>query len=51
MRTVSFILALAFVVSGSSMAGSVEGGLPGIGTFAYTGSPVAVSAPVVVALR
>jgi hypothetical protein len=51
MRTVSFILALAFVVSGSSMAGSAEGGLPGIGTFAYTGSPVVVSAPVVVALR
>ena len=51
MPTVSLILALVFVVAGSSMAGSAEGGLPGIGTFAYTGSPVAASAPVIVALR
>jgi hypothetical protein len=51
MRTASFILAFAFVVSGSSMAGSAEGGLPGIGAFAYTGSPVAASAPLIVAVR
>ena len=43
MRTVSFILALVFVVAGSSMAGSAESGLPGVGTFSYNGTPVAAS--------
>ena len=53
MRTLSFILALAFVVAGSSLAGSSEAGLPGIGTFAYDGSPIAASAAqaIVVAAR
>ena len=41
MRTLSFILAFAFVLAGPSMAGSPETSLPGIGTFAYNGSPVA----------
>ena len=45
MRTFSVILALAFVLVGPSMAGSSDGSLPGIGTFAYNGSPVATSAP------
>jgi hypothetical protein len=40
MRTLSVILAFAFVVAGSSIAGSSDT-LPGIGTFAYSGSPVA----------
>ena len=44
MRTTSFILAFAFIVAGPSMAGSNQG-LPGVGTFAYNGSPVAASAP------
>ena len=43
MRTISFILAFAFVMAGSSMAGSAETGLPGIGTFSYNGSPVVTS--------
>ena len=43
MRTFSFVLAFAFVLAGPSMAGSCEN-LPGIGTFAYTGSPVVVDA-------
>jgi hypothetical protein len=53
MRTISFILAFAFVVAGSSMAGSAETGLPGIGTFAYNGPAVPNSAPhsMVVAAR
>jgi hypothetical protein len=53
MRTVSFILAFVFVVAGPSMAGSSAGNLPGVGTFAYTGSPIATSAPqaIVVATR
>ena len=44
MRTMSLILAFAFVVAGTSMAGSAQTGLPGIGTFSYNGSPVATAA-------
>ncbi len=33
MRTLSVILAAAFVLVGPSLAGSSDGGLPGIGTF------------------
>ena len=57
MRTLSFILAFAFVIAGPSLAGSSDNGLPGIGTFAYNGSPngspVAASAgqPMVMAAR
>jgi hypothetical protein len=51
MRTMSLILALglAFVMAGSSMAGTPDNGLPGIGTFSYNGSPVVTSAPMVMA--
>jgi hypothetical protein len=51
MRTISLILAFAFVMAGSSMAGTADSGLPGIGTFSYNGSPVVTStpAPIVVA--
>jgi hypothetical protein len=38
MRTLSFILAFAFILAGPSMAGSVENSLPGIGAFSYNGS-------------
>jgi hypothetical protein len=53
MRTLTFILAVAFVVAGASIAGSSDTSLPGIGTFSYSGSPVAASAPetIVVAAR
>jgi hypothetical protein len=53
MRALSFILAFAFVVAGSSFAGSPDGNLPGIGTFQYSGSPIATatSQPMVVAAR
>jgi hypothetical protein len=53
MRTLSFMLAVAFVLVGPSLAGSSESSLPGIGTFAYSGSPIVMSAsqPVVVAVR
>jgi hypothetical protein len=51
MRITSFILAFAFVVAGSSMAGSAENGLPGIGTFSYNGSPVVASHSLVLAVR
>ena len=51
MRTMSFILAVAFVMVGTSMAGSAETGLPGIGTFSYNGSPVSAPHALVVAAR
>ena len=44
MRTTSFILAFAFILAGPSMAGSSDQHLPGVGTFAYHGSPVATPA-------
>jgi len=44
MRTLSFILAFAFVLVGPSLAGSTDNSLPGIGTFAYSGSPISASA-------
>jgi hypothetical protein len=40
MRTTSFILAFAFILAGPSMAGSSNQGLPGVGTFVYSGSPL-----------
>jgi hypothetical protein len=49
MRSISFILAFAFVMVGPSLAGSSDNGLPGIGTFSYSGSPIITSAPMVVA--
>ncbi len=53
MRTTSFILAFAFMLAGPSMAGSSDQNLPGVGTFAYHGSPVATSAiqPMIVAAK
>jgi hypothetical protein len=48
MRTLKYLLACALVVAGSSMAGTVDGGVPGIGTFAYSG-PSIVSPALVVA--
>jgi hypothetical protein len=47
MRTTSFILALAFVVAGPSLAGSVDNS-PGVGTFSYSGSPIVPSMPRVI---
>jgi hypothetical protein len=45
MRTISFILAFAFILAGPSMAGSSDSSLPGIGTFSY----ITVSSAVVAA--
>jgi hypothetical protein len=45
MRTISFLLAFAFVLAGPSMAGVSDRGLPGIGTFSYSGFPVVPAAP------
>ena len=48
MRTLSFILAFGFVLAGSSMAGSSDTGLPGIGTFAYNGAPMVLAPQAIV---
>jgi hypothetical protein len=45
MRALSYIIALAFVLSGPSLAGSTDRDLPGVGTFTYCGSPVVTPAP------
>jgi hypothetical protein len=51
MRTLSLILAFGFVLAGPSVAGLSDGGLPGVGSFSYTGSPVVAPAAIVVAAR
>jgi hypothetical protein len=53
MQTLSFILAFAFMLICPALAGNSDAGRPGVGTFAYNGSPIAVSAPqaIVVAIR
>jgi hypothetical protein len=52
MRPLSLILAAGLVLAGSTMAGTAQGSLPGIGTFFYNGSPIMpASQPVIVAVR
>ncbi len=51
MQTLSFVLAFALLLAGPSLAGSSDNGLPGIGTFAYNGSPIAISGPQLIAAR
>jgi hypothetical protein len=53
MSTLSFVLALVFVLTAPAIAGVSEARLPGIGTFAYDGSPIVTPTPqvVVVAFR
>jgi hypothetical protein len=49
MQMLKYLLACAFVLATSSMAGTVDGGLPGIGTFAYSGPSIVSPALVIVA--
>jgi hypothetical protein len=49
MRSISFILAFAFVLVGPSLAGLQDNSLPGVGAFSYNGSPIVTSAPIIVA--
>jgi hypothetical protein len=44
MRTISFILAFAFILTGPSIAGSSDGSLPGVGTFSYATASTIVAA-------
>ena len=50
MRTLSFILAFAFLLAGPSIAGSSDN-LPAAGAFAYNGAPTVHAAPLVLAAR
>jgi hypothetical protein len=45
MRAVSYIIALVFVLTGPSLAGSADRDLPGVGTFTYCGTPISNPAP------
>jgi hypothetical protein len=45
MRAVSYIVALAFVLTSPSLAGSADRDLLGVGTFTYCGTPIPSPAP------
>ena len=45
MRALSYLIALVFVLTGPSLAGSADRDMPGVGAFSYCGSPVAAPAP------
>jgi hypothetical protein len=49
MRALSYIIALVFVLTGPSLAGSADRDMPGVGTFTYCGSPIVTIAPDLVA--
>jgi hypothetical protein len=49
MRALNYMIAIVALLTGSSMAGSAESDLPGIGTFSYNGSSIATQAPALVA--
>jgi hypothetical protein len=44
MRALSYVIALVFVLTGPSMAGSADRDMPGVGTFTYCGSAVVTPA-------
>ena len=41
MRPLSLIVAAGLLLAGSTMAGTVQRTLPGVGTFSYNGTPIA----------
>lgn len=45
MRTQSYVIALVLLLTGSSLAGSADRDLPGVGTFIYCGSPILTLPP------
>lgn len=49
MRCASLILAFAFLLTGPTLAGSADGGVPHIGSFAFDGAPITAPATLVVA--
>lgn len=51
MRTLSFILAFAFVLTGPSIAGSADNSLPGVGAFSYASLSNPVPSAMILAAR
>ena len=51
MQTLTFVLALGLMLVCPALAGNSDNGRPGIGTYAYNGSPIAISQSMVVAAR
>ena len=49
MRTISFILAFAFILAGPSVAGSYDSSLPGVGTFSYNAPVISVTPTIIAA--
>ena len=49
MRALSYVIALVFLLTGPSLAGSADGDLPGVGTFTYSGAPIVAPASEIVA--
>jgi hypothetical protein len=49
MRALSYLIAVVFLLTGPSLAGSADRDLPGVGTFVYCGSPIVTPAPELVA--
>jgi hypothetical protein len=49
MRAVSYMIVLVLVLTAPSLADTADGGLPGIGTFSYCGTPILAPTPEVVA--
>ena len=49
MRALSYVIALVFVLTGPSLAGSADRDMPGVGTFTYCGSPIPAISPALVA--
>jgi hypothetical protein len=45
MRAISCMIALIFILTGPSRAGSTNRDLPGVGTFTYCGSPIVAPPP------
>ncbi len=51
MKILSYILACVLLLAGSTMAGSVDTGLPGVGTFHYSSVQMTTSASRAIAVR
>ena len=50
MRAASYVIAVVFVLTGPSLAGPADRDLPGVGTFAYCGTPIPTLAGVAAAI-
>ena len=49
MQGLSYVIALVFLLTGPSLAGSTDSEMPGVGRFNYRGAPVGMPAPTMIA--